>query len=46
MFLALKSYSSKVSCTHIKFYMDNQTAISYMNNMGGITSVQCDNLAN
>ena len=45
-FLALKSYASKVSCTHIKFYMDNQTAISYVNNMGGITSVQCDNLAN
>lgn len=30
---------------NIRLFMDNTTAISYINNMGGITSIKCDKLA-
>ena len=32
-------------CKHIKIKSDNTTAISYMNNMGGIVSDSCNHLS-
>ena len=45
-FFALKSFCTDKTDLHVKMFMDNQTAIAYVNNMGGITSEKCDLLAN
>ncbi|KAK3099363.1 hypothetical protein FSP39_003273 [Pinctada imbricata] len=44
-FLALKSFESNILHLHVRLYLDNQTAISYINNMGGIVSENCDELS-
>ena len=44
-FLALKSFCKEKSGIHVKIMMDSTTAVSYVNNMGGITSLKLDKLA-
>ena len=44
-FLALKSFCPHVSHTHIRLRMDNVTAVTYVNDMGGSHSPLCDMLA-
>lgn len=45
-FSGLKSFCSAVTKKNIRLSMDNTTAISYINNMGGITSKNVTNLQN
>ena len=44
-FFALKSFVSEESNTHVQFQIDNTTAVSYVNNMGGIQSPELNMLA-
>ncbi|XP_062576222.1 uncharacterized protein LOC134238115 [Saccostrea cucullata] len=44
-FFGLKCFCSDVTNKNVKLFMDNTTAISYINNMGGISSKKCDKLA-
>ena len=44
-FLALKTFCKNQCNIHVKILLDNTTAISYINNMGGIRSIICDCLA-
>ncbi|XP_062596107.1 uncharacterized protein LOC134257519 [Saccostrea cucullata] len=44
-FFGLKCFCSDVTNKYVKLFMDNTTAISYINNMGGISSKKCDKLA-
>ncbi|KAK3101647.1 hypothetical protein FSP39_005170 [Pinctada imbricata] len=44
-FFALKSFCKLHSGIYVKIMMDNTTAVSYVNNMGGITSLKLDRLA-
>ena len=44
-FLSLKSFCKEKSNIHVKIMMDSTTAVSYVNNMGGIASLKLDKLA-
>ncbi|XP_048585989.1 uncharacterized protein LOC125568253 [Nematostella vectensis] len=44
-FFALKCFARDVTCKHIQLKLDNTTAVSYVNKMGGIRSCNLDNLA-
>jgi len=44
-FFALKSFCSHTYNTHIQLQIDNTTAVSYINNMGGSKSLQLNDLA-
>ena len=44
-FLALKAFTKDISDTHVLIKMDNTTAIAYINNMGGMKSTKCNDLA-
>ena len=44
-FLALQSFSTILSETHVQIELDNTTAVSYINCMGGSRSKECNNLA-
>lgn len=44
-FFALKAFCKNHCDIHIKILLDNTTAISYINNMGGTKSIICDWLA-
>ena len=44
-FLALQSFSTTLSETHVQLELDNTTAVSYINCMGGSRSKECNSLA-
>lgn len=44
-FFALKCFCSNVTNQHIRIFIDNTTAVSYINNMGGSKSVVLNSLA-
>ena len=44
-FFALKSFCSQANETHVQIQIDNTTAMSYINNMGGSKSPVLNNLA-
>ena len=43
--LGLKSLCSEVRNTHILLRLDNTTAVAYLNNMGGVKSKACNEMA-
>ena len=45
VFICLAIFCKDVSAVHIRFELDNQTAVSYLNHMGGCKSVACDTVA-
>lgn len=44
-FFALKSLCSTMKDLHIAIYIDNTTAVAYINAMGGTHSLECNNIA-
>ena len=42
VFLGLRYFFDNLCHTHIKVYVDNTTAVAYINEMGGMLSVICD----
>ena len=44
-YFALKAYCTDNTYQHVRIRSDNCTAISYINNKGGIKSIKCDSLA-
>eukprot|EP00794_Sanderia_malayensis_P004314 gene4314-4887_t len=44
-YFALKAYCTDNTYQHVRIRIDNCTAISYINNKGGIKSIKCDALA-
>ena len=44
-FFAIKIFCTKSGYKHVRVMIDNITAVSYINNMGGSHSVLCDNLS-
>ena len=42
IWLALKSYHREIQGQHVKVFCDNTTAVSYINEMGGIKSTVCN----
>jgi hypothetical protein len=45
IFYALRSFREHVVSQHVKIMSDNTTAVSYINNMGGTVSLQCNKIA-
>lgn len=45
IWFALKSFKDKVYNKHVKILSDNSTAVSYINNMGGCKSQDCNQIA-
>lgn len=45
VFFGLKSLCSNEQNVHIRLRVDNMTAMTYINNMGGIKSINCNRLA-
>jgi len=43
--IGLQSYTRESNFQHVRIMCDNTTAMSYINNMGGMQSVSCDSLA-
>ena len=43
--LALFAYCREEKYKHVRIMCDNTTAVSYINNMGGMKSIPCDKLA-
>jgi len=43
--IGLQAYTRESNFQHIRIMCDNTTAISYVNNMGGMQSVSCDSLS-
>ena len=44
IFFALKSFCT-MSCVHVKIMTDNTTALAYVKHMGGVRSLQCNDIA-
>ncbi len=44
-FLALRSFAAKTNHKHVKLMIDNSTAVAYVNNMGGVRSKTCNEMA-
>lgn len=44
-FFALKAFCHKFKNKHIQIFIDNTTAVAYVNNMGGSHSMICDDIA-
>ena len=44
-FHGLRAFCAKVQGVHILLRMDNTTAVAYVNNMGGIKSISCNEMA-
>ena len=44
-FFALKSFCHSMTNCHINIYIDNTTAVSYINAMGGTHSLECNKIA-
>ena len=45
IWFALKSFTVKILNKHVKILSDNSTAVSYINNMGGCKSQDCNKIA-
>ena len=45
IFFAMKSFVHEVSNKHVKILSDSMTAVSYVNNFGGIKSLDCDRIS-
>ena len=45
VFICLTVFCSKLSDVHVKFELDNMTAVAYINQMGGSKSMACNSLA-
>lgn len=45
IFYALQSFQKYIISKHVKILSDNTTAVSYINNMGGIVSQPCNKIA-
>ncbi len=45
LFMGLQSFSDTVKNKHVQAYMDNSTAVAYINSMGGTRSPECNELA-
>lgn len=43
--LGLQSFCRNLSHTHVRIFVDNTTAVSYINNMGGTHSLGCSHIA-
>ena len=43
--LSLQTFLSHVTSSHIKIKSDNSTAVSYINNLGGVKSITCHKIA-
>ena len=46
VFICLNIFCKDMSATHIRFEIDNTTAVAYLNDMGGCKSMNCDAVAN
>lgn len=46
VFICLTTFCKDMSATHIQFEIDNTTAVTYLNDMGGCKSLNCDAVAN
>ena len=44
-YLGLQSFCKNLSHTHVRIFVDNTTAVSYINNMGGTHSLDCNHIA-
>ena len=44
-YLGLQSFCTTLSRTHVRIFLDNTTAVSYINNMGGTHSLECNHIA-
>ena len=44
-YLGLQSSYKNLSHTHVRIFLDNTSAVSYINNMGGIHSLECNQIA-
>ena len=44
VFFALKSFCSHMQDTHIRFQIDNVTAVAYIREMGGSKSIDCNSI--
>ena len=44
-FICLTIFCPEMSEVHICFHLDNSTAVSYVNQMGGMKSLACDTVA-
>ena len=45
IFYTLKAFCKTMTSIHIKILSDNTTAVAYINNMGGIKSLPCNDIA-
>ena len=45
IYMAVRSYCKSNAYKHVRIMSDNTTAISYVNNMGGIKSISCNQIA-
>ena len=45
IFLALKAFIAEIKGKHILIMCDNTTAVSYISNMGGIKSTECNKIS-
>ena len=44
-YLGLQSSYKNLSHTHVRIFLDNTSAVSYINNMGGTHSLECNQIA-
>ena len=44
-YLGLQSFCKNLSHVHVRIFIDNTTAVTYINNMGGTHSLECNQLA-
>ena len=42
IYFSIKALRTEIQHKHVKLYSDNSTAVSYINNMGGIKSEDCN----
>ena len=45
VFICLTTFSNNMVGVHLKFELDNMTAVTYINHMGGSKSIGCDTVA-
>ena len=45
VYFAIKSYCNNNGFKHVRIMTDSQTAVTYINHMGGIKSVSCNSIA-
>ena len=45
VYLGLQSFCKNLSQAHMRIFIDNTTAVAYINNMGGTHSLECNHIA-